>query len=42
MIGELIESRAVVRDVAQQRWESIEFHALREHAGLIYQSELAG
>ena len=29
-------------DVAQQRWESIEFHALREHAGLIYQSELAG
>jgi peptide chain release factor 3 len=29
-------------DVAQQRWESIQFHALREHAGLIYQSELAG
>jgi peptide chain release factor 3 len=29
-------------DVAQQRWESIEFHALREHAGLIYQSELTG
>jgi peptide chain release factor 3 len=29
-------------DVAQQRWDSIEFHALREHAGLIYQSELAG
>ena len=29
-------------DVAPQRWESIEFHALREHAGLIYQSELAG
>jgi peptide chain release factor 3 len=29
-------------DVAQQRWKSIEFHALREHAGLIYQSELAG
>jgi peptide chain release factor 3 len=29
-------------DVAQQRWESIEFHALREHAGLIYQSGLAG
>jgi peptide chain release factor 3 len=29
-------------DVAQQRWERIEFHALREHAGLIYQSELAG
>ncbi|WP_370625404.1 peptide chain release factor 3 [Polynucleobacter sp. CS-Odin-A6] len=29
-------------DVAQQRWESIQFHALREHAGLIYQSDLAG
>ena len=29
-------------DVAQQRWESIQFHALREHAGLIYQSALAG
>ena len=29
-------------DVAQQRWESIQFHALREHAGLIYQSNLAG
>lgn len=29
-------------DVAQQRWETIQFHALREHAGLIYQSELAG
>jgi peptide chain release factor 3 len=29
-------------DVAQQRWESINFHALREHAGLIYQSDLAG
>lgn len=29
-------------DVAQQRWESIHFHALREHAGLIYQSGLAG
>ena len=29
-------------DVAQQRWESIKFHALREHAGLIYQSDLAG
>ncbi|MGV0981189.1 MAG: peptide chain release factor 3 [Polynucleobacter sp.] len=29
-------------DVAQQRWKSIQFHALREHAGLIYQSDLAG
>jgi peptide chain release factor 3 len=29
-------------DVAQQRWEFIRFHALREHAGLIYQSALAG
>ena len=29
-------------DVAQQRWEAIQFHALREHAGLIYQSDLAG
>ncbi|MCE7504815.1 peptide chain release factor 3 [Polynucleobacter sp. IMCC30063] len=29
-------------DVAQQRWESIRFHALREHAGLVYQSALAG
>jgi peptide chain release factor 3 len=29
-------------DVAQQRWETIQFHALREHAGLIYQSDLAG
>ncbi|MCX7244278.1 MAG: peptide chain release factor 3 [Burkholderiales bacterium] len=29
-------------DVAQQRWEAIRFHALREHAGLVYQSELAG
>ncbi len=29
-------------DVAQQRWESIQFHALREHAGLIYQSDLTG
>jgi len=28
-------------DVAQQRWEAIRFHALREHAGLVYQSELA-
>ena len=27
-------------DVAQQRWEMIEFHALREHAGLIYQTEM--
>jgi peptide chain release factor 3 len=27
-------------DVAQQRWEQIEFHALREHAGLIYQTEM--
>jgi peptide chain release factor 3 len=27
-------------DVAQQRWELIEFHALREHAGLIYQTEM--
>jgi peptide chain release factor 3 len=25
---------------AQQRWEMIEFHALREHAGLIYQTEM--
>ena len=22
-------------DVAQQRWEMIEFHALREHAGIL-------
>ncbi|MBT8521712.1 peptide chain release factor 3 [Polynucleobacter paneuropaeus] len=29
-------------DVASQRWETIQFHALREHAGLIYQSDLAG
>jgi len=29
-------------DVAQQRWEAIRFHALREHAGLVYQSALAG
>jgi peptide chain release factor 3 len=29
-------------DVAQQRWDSIQFHALREHAGLIYQSDLTG
>jgi peptide chain release factor 3 len=27
-------------DVAKQRWEMIEFHALREHAGLIYQTEM--
>ena len=28
-------------EVAQQRWENIEFHALREHAGLIYQTKLS-
>jgi len=27
-------------DVAQQRWEKIQFHALREHAGLIYQTAM--
>ena len=29
-------------DVASQRWEAVQFHALREHAGLIFQSDLAG
>jgi hypothetical protein len=24
-----------------ERWPQIQFHALREHAGLIFQSELA-
>ncbi|HAT38779.1 peptide chain release factor 3 [Polynucleobacter necessarius] len=28
--------------VTQQRWQSIQFHALREHASLIYQSDLSG
>ena len=41
-VDELIAAGRAELDVAQQRWESIEFHALREHAGLIYQSELAG
>ena len=27
-------------DVAQERWEGIRFHALREHAGLVFQSRL--
>jgi peptide chain release factor 3 len=27
-------------DVAQQRWGKIQFHALREHAGLIYQTAM--
>jgi peptide chain release factor 3 len=38
----LLASHKSELDVAQQRWESIQFHALREHAGLIYQSDLAG
>jgi peptide chain release factor 3 len=29
-------------DVVQERWPDIQFHALREHAGLIFQSELTG
>lgn len=29
-------------DVVQERWPQIRFHALREHAGLIFQSDLAG
>lgn len=28
-------------DVVMERWPQIQFHALREHAGLIFQSELA-
>jgi peptide chain release factor 3 len=27
-------------DVVQERWPDIQFHALREHAGLIFQSEI--
>ncbi|WVN42744.1 peptide chain release factor 3 [beta proteobacterium MWH-UniP1] len=27
-------------DVVQERWPDIQFHALREHAGLIFQSEM--
>jgi peptide chain release factor 3 len=29
-------------DVVQERWPQIRFHALREHAGLVFQTELAG
>jgi len=29
-------------DVVQERWPEIQFHALREHAGLIFQSDLTG
>jgi peptide chain release factor 3 len=28
--------------VVQERWPQIRFHALREHAGLVFQTELAG
>ena len=27
-------------DVAQQLWKEVEFHALREHAGLVFQKDL--
>jgi peptide chain release factor 3 len=26
--------------VAQEQWPSIEFHAMREHAGLVFQQNL--
>ena len=29
-------------EVAQENWKSIRFHALREHAGLVFQSSLEG
>lgn len=29
-------------ELALERWEAIRFHALREHAGLVFQSRLAG
>ena len=28
--------------VAQENWKAIRFHALREHAGLVFQSGLDG
>jgi peptide chain release factor 3 len=27
-------------EVAQQLWKDVEFHALREHAGLVFQKDL--
>ncbi|MFZ9409937.1 MAG: peptide chain release factor 3 [Burkholderiaceae bacterium] len=38
---ELLTAHRSELDVVMERWPQIQFHALREHAGLIFQSELA-
>ena len=36
-----LASNAIEIDVAQEQWLKIRFHALREHAGLIFHSNSA-
>ncbi len=37
----LIDPQAVVRAM-QENWPRIKFHALREHAGLVFQQRMEG